>query len=214
MTLVDGSTVDGVPRSRRDRTRTVLVLAEDPALWARLRSDLPERLVFVRPCSAEQVEVVLQDIDPWPWLVVGHGLSFPRQLQEMARRRPIPVLWWGDRFPDLPGHARCFSDWRRLLEASRALLEPTLPGFRFLPVRGLETAFSPQLLSAELEALAAVYPSGLPMEARSVRRINLLLRRHGFGWRAERRDGVVVLISNSPGEEDRDVANLRQSPRS
>jgi hypothetical protein len=211
---VGGSLLDGAPRPRRDRTRTVLVLAEDPALWARLRSDLPERLVFVRSCSAEQVEAVLQEIDPWPWLVVGHGMSFPQPLKELAQRRPIPVLWWGDPFPDLPGHARCFTDWRRLLEASRALLEPTLPGFRFLPVRGLETTFSPQLLSAELEALAAVYPSGLPMEARSVRRINLLLRRHGFGCRAERRDGVVVLITNSPREEDGDVANLRESPHS
>ena len=27
-------------------------------------------------------------------------------------------------------------------------------------------------------------------------------------------DGVVVLISNSPREEDRDVADLRESPRS
>ena len=132
MTLVDGSTVDGVPRSRRDRTRTVLVLAEDPALWARLRSDLPERLVFVRPCSAEQVGVVLQEIDPWPWLVVGHGLSFPRQLQEMARRRPIPVLWWGDRFPDLPGHARCFSDWRRLLAKDGLIDSLTARGLKVI----------------------------------------------------------------------------------
>jgi hypothetical protein len=214
MSLDADSMVDGAPRARRDRTRTVLVLADDPALWARLRSDLPERLVFVRPCSADQVETVLDEIDPWPWLVVGHGNSFPKRLNELARRRPIPVLWWGDRFSALPGHARCFKDWRRLLEASRGLLEPTLPGFRFLPVRGLETTFSPHLLSAELEALAAVYPSGLPMEARSVRRVNSLLQRHRFDWRAERRDGVVVLISNSPVEEDQSVANVRESPRS
>jgi hypothetical protein len=124
------------------------------------------------------------------------------------------VLWWGDRFPALPDHARCFTDWRPLLEESRGLLEPALPGFRFLPVRGLETTSSPHLLSAELEALAAVYPSGLPMEARSVRRLNLLLQRHRFKWRAERRDSVVVLISNSPGEEDQGVANVRESPHS
>jgi hypothetical protein len=177
-----------------DRTRTVLVLGPDPALWARLRSDLPERLVFVRPCPLAQVDPVLDDVDPWPWLVVGEGSSFPGRLQQLALRRPIPILWWGDRFASLPAHSRCFNDWRGLLEATSRLLEPALPGFRFLPVRGLGTEVGENLMSPELEGLVAAYPAGLPMEARCVRRVNGLLERRKLAWRAERRDGVVMLV--------------------
>ncbi|HEY4866157.1 MAG TPA: hypothetical protein VIK45_11685 [Candidatus Dormibacteraeota bacterium] len=178
----------------RDRTRTVLVVAERPALWARVRNDLPERLVLVRACDPGQVDTTLDEIDPWPWLLVGKGTSFPPRLAELTRRRPIPVLWWDRPAPGLPPHARCFADWRALLEASRRLLDPVAPGFRLLPVRGLETTTCHHLLSAELEALVAAYPSGLPIESRSLRRVNTLLQRHGIDWRVERQDGVAVLL--------------------
>jgi hypothetical protein len=151
----------------------------------------------VRACDPGQVDTTLDEIDPWPWLVVGKGTSFPPRLADLTRRRPIPVLWWDRPAPGLPPHARCFADWRALLEASRRLLDPVAPGFRLLPVRGLETTTCHHLLSAELEALVAAYPSGLPIESRSQRRVNTLLQRHGIDWRVERQDGVAVLLQTT-----------------
>jgi hypothetical protein len=153
---------------------------------------------MVRHCDPGQVDSTLDEIDPWPWLVVGEGAFFPPRLAELTRRRPIPVLWWGRPTPGLPPHARCFADWRPLLEVSRRLLDPVAPGFRLLPVRGLETAARHHLMSAELEALVAAYPSGLPIESRSLRRINGLLQRRSIDWRVERRDGVAVLLQTTP----------------
>jgi hypothetical protein len=151
----------------------------------------------VRPCHPAQVDQTLDEIDPWPWLVVGQGASFSPRLADLTRQRPIPVFWWGRAAPGLPPHALYFADWQPLLEASRRLLDPVAPGFRLLPVRGLETTGCHHLLCAELEALVAAYPSGLPVDSRSLRRVNALLQRYGIDWRVERRDGVAVLLQTT-----------------
>ena len=92
---------------------------------------------------------------------------------------------------------RAPSDWITLHEIGTGVVEVCRGGIRLLPVRGLETTTCHHLLSAELEALVAAYPSGLPIESRSLRRVNTLLQRHGIDWRVERQDGVAVLLQTT-----------------
>src|SRR5438477_11649777 len=81
------------PCVRRDISRTLVVVAEQPQLWAAIRDRLDPSLALVRNARPAQLEDVWSRADPWPWLIVGAAREVPEQLAGLLADRPIPVLW-------------------------------------------------------------------------------------------------------------------------
>src|SRR5437764_1217222 len=84
-----GHTILGV---RRDISRTLVVIAEQPQLWGAIRDRLDPSLALVRNARPGQLADVWSRADPWPWLVVGAAREVPEPLGALVAGRPVPVL--------------------------------------------------------------------------------------------------------------------------
>jgi len=169
---------------RRDISRTLVVIAEQPALWAAIRDRLEPTLALVRNARPAQLGDVWSRADPWPWLVVGAAREVPATLPRLIADRPIPVLWL--RQPDgvLPAGTIVHPSWNRLAGELDALSVAPVFQLQFAPRRGIRTNGGPVVQSPELEGLMAAHPRGLP-QFDGVQRLQRAIDRHSLPCRLE-----------------------------
>jgi hypothetical protein len=148
---------------RRDISRTLLVVAEQPQLWAAIRDRLDPALALVRSARPADLGEVWERADPWPWLVVGAAREVPEALPELLAGRPIPVLWLRRPEGPLPPASHVHPTWSSLAARLDGLAGACVFGLRFAPRRGIRTQDHDRIAQApELEGLMAAHPGGLP----------------------------------------------------
>lgn len=156
---------------RESLGRTIVVIDEQPYLWAVLRQRVEPRTAYVRGVTPAQLAGVWRTCRPWPWLVVGATAGLPDGLGNLLGEHPIPVHWLGEAPPNLPGRPVVHADWMALagdLERLNALGVTGFGGVRLLRNRGLLAPGGRLVLGAAyLEGLLAA-PGGLvlPPDAR------------------------------------------------
>jgi hypothetical protein len=177
---------------RRDISRTLVVIAEQPQLWAAIRDRLDPSLALVRNARPAQLEEVWSRADPWPWLIVGAAREVPSELCGLMGDRPIPVLWL--RQPDgaLPPGAVVHPSWNRLAGELDALSTAPVLGMRFAPRRGVRANGGPVVQAPELEGMMAAHPRGLPAFD-GVQRVQRTIDRHALPCRLDL-DGAMVRL--------------------
>jgi hypothetical protein len=159
-----GSTTNEGQAGRASIGRTILVIEDQPYLWAALRQRVDPGMAYVRSAAPREVARVWRSCRPWPWLVVGAASSLPPGVVELIAAHPIPVHWVGDPPPGLPGPPALHRDWTELvaaLEQLRALAEAGVNGVRLLRNRGLRAPDGRIVLDVvNVEGLLAA-PAGL-----------------------------------------------------
>jgi hypothetical protein len=177
---------------RRDISRTLVVVAEQPQLWAAIRDRLDPSLALVRNARPTQLEEVWSRADPWPWLVVGAATEVPEKLCALVAGRPIPVLWLRRPEGPLPACAVVHPSWNRLAGELDALSTTPVFGLRFAPRRGVRANGGPVVQAPELEGLMAAHPRGLPPFG-GVQRVQRTIERHALPCLVQITDEVVKL---------------------
>ncbi|HKF77244.1 MAG TPA: hypothetical protein VKF59_13965 [Candidatus Dormibacteraeota bacterium] len=151
---------------RESLGRTILIIDEQPYLWAVLRQRVELRTAYVRGVTPAQLPGVWRTCRPWPWLVVGATPGLPDGLVDLLGDHPIPVYWLGEPPPGLPGRPLVHADWMALagdLERLNGLGVTGFGGVRLLRNRGLLAPGGRMVLgAAHLEGLLAA-PDGLVM---------------------------------------------------
>ena len=180
---------------RRDISRTLVVVAEQPQLWAAIRDRLDPALALVRNARPAQLDEVWARADPWPWLVVGAAREVPPGLLHLVAGLPIPVLWL--RSPDgtLPRSAVVHPSWNRLAGELDALSTVPVFGLQFAPRRGVCTNGGRVVQAPELEGLMAAHPRGLPGFA-GVQRAQRAIERHSLPCALRVEDDLVRLCES------------------
>src|SRR2546423_14943084 len=89
--------------SRESIGRTILVIEEQPYLWAALRQRVDPALAYVRSAAPGEVARVWRTCQPWPWLVAGATAALPPDLAELAGAHPLPLPWVRSPPPRPPG---------------------------------------------------------------------------------------------------------------
>lgn len=169
---------------RRDISRTLVVVAEQPQFWAAIRDRLDPSLALVRNARPVQLEEVWTRADPWPWLVVGAAAEVPERLSALVGDRPIPVLWLRQPDGDLPRSGVVHPSWNRLAGELDALSTTPVFGLRFAPRRGVQANGGPIVQAPELEGLMAAHPRGLPAFG-GVLRVQRVIERHALPCRLQ-----------------------------
>jgi len=177
---------------RRDISRTLVVVAEQPQLWAAIRDRLDPSLALVRNARPTQLEEVWTRADPWPWLVVGAAREVPETLGALIADRPIPVLWLREPEGPLPASAVVHPSWNRLAGELDALSTTPVFGLSFAPRRGVRANGGAVVQAPELEGLMAAHPRGLPPFG-GVQRLQRTIERHGLPCLVQVTDDVVRL---------------------
>lgn len=177
---------------RRDISRTLVVVAEQPQFWAAIRDRLDPALALVRNARPTQLEEVWSRADPWPWLVVGAAREVPETLVTLMRNHPIPVLWLREPEGRLPASAVVHPSWNRLAGELDALSTTPVFGLSFAPRRGVRANGGPVVQAPELEGLMAAHPRGLPPFG-GVQRLQRTIERHALPCLVQVTDDVVRL---------------------
>lgn len=185
------------PSVRRDISRTLIVVAEQPQLWAAIRDRLNPSLALVRNARPAQLAEVWSRADPWPWLVVGAAREVPEGLRALVADHPIPVLWLHQPRGVLPPGSVVQPSWNRLAGELDALSTAPVFGLRFAPRRGVRINGGPVVQAPELEALMAAHPRGLPV-FEGVQRAQRMLERHALPCRLQRAGETVRLVTAAP----------------
>lgn len=177
---------------RRDVVRTLLVVAEQPYLWAAVRDLVPPELALVRHARPADLASAWQQADPWPWLVVGGAGEVPIDLKELAKELPVPVWWLAEPRGELPPGSVVVSGWSGLEARLQELSQPVL-GLEYAPLRGLRTPAGYLMRgTADVEGLMAAYPRALP-RFRTLRRARQAMQRAGAACGLSVIGGVVRL---------------------
>ena len=171
-----------------DRGRAILVVTVDGELAVAVRDAVPRGMAVVRDARAEDVVEIAAACLPWPWMLVGGGVSLPSALAALLRQRPVLTYWLGATPARLPEHARRFDRPAALLDAIRGAFAANVGGMRLAPGNGVELGDGTLLRGAALESLVAAYPRGFALPARQFRGVGDALARNGSGW-ATARDG-------------------------
>lgn len=181
---------------RRDISRTLVVVAEQPQFWAAIRDRLDPSLALVRNARPEQLHEVWARADPWPWLVVGAAREVPQELPEMVAGLPIPVLWLRRPEGRLPRGAVVYPSWNRLTGELDALSTAPVFDLRFAPRRGVRANGGRVVQAPELEGLMAAHPRGLPGFG-GVERVQRAIDRHALPCCLRIENGIVKLCEPS-----------------
>lgn len=186
---------------RRDISRTLLVIAEQPQLWAAIRDRLDPSLALVRSARPAQLLDVWSRADPWPWLVVGAAPEVPEPLPGLVAGKPIPVHWFRRPSGLLPPGSVVHDSWASLAGRLDALTSSPVCGLRYAPRRGVRAGLRDHVGDApEIEGLMAAHPLGLPAfdHLRHARRT---IERHGLPVRLAVDGGTVRLVAAGSGGE-------------
>jgi hypothetical protein len=180
---------------RQDIGRTILVIEEQPYLWAALAARIDRGTAYVRSSTQAQLATVWAGCSPWPWLVVGAARTLPEGLSGLLGRHPIPVYWSGPAPAGLPGRPQAFEDWQQLIAALEGLRELSLNGVRLLRNRGLVTpdgAFATDV--PEIEGLLAA-PTGGLVAGFDLARVRRQLEVNRLPLDIQSEDGYVRLVA-------------------
>jgi hypothetical protein len=200
----------GGQRLRESVGRTILVIEEQPYLWAVLRGRVQPGTAYVRSVSPSELVSAWATCQPWPWLLVGATPGPPDRLAALLEARPIAVHWLGGT-RTLTGRVVVHDDWGSLaaeLEGLNELTSVGLGGVRLMRNRGLllpsgrvvgNVVNVEGLLSARTGLALA---SNLEAD-RLAERVQAEITNHGLPLSLSRRARMLCLTparSNSPGE--------------
>jgi hypothetical protein len=178
---------------RQDIGRTILVIEEQPYLWAALSARIDRGTAYVRSSTPAQLRGVWVGCSPWPWLVVGATRALPEALPDLLGLLPIPVYWSGPAPAGLPGRPTAFADWQALVAALENLRDLSLNGVRLLRNRGLVTPEGEFATDVpEIEGLLAA-PGGL-VAGLDIERLRRQLEIHRLPLDVESEDGCMRLV--------------------
>ena len=159
-------TVSREPQRREHLGRTIVVLDDQPYLWAALRQRLDPAVAYVRSATAAELAEVWRACRPWPWVLVGTSPAAPAGLPDLLDGLPVVVHWVGRPPADLPAAPAVHPDWTALaagLERLQELVRRGRNGVRLLRNRGLQAPDGRIVLDvAHLEGLMAA-PEGLAL---------------------------------------------------
>jgi hypothetical protein len=190
------STTIETPAGRESIGRTILVIEDQPYLWAALRQRVEPGTAYVRDAAPDEVARVWRSCQPWPWLVVGATTALPAGVAELIGAHPIPVHWVGDAPPGLPGRPFLHRDWTELvaaLDQLRELADAGVNGVRLLRNRGLRAPDGRIVLGAvNVEGLLAA-PAGLVLSAAGAAELEDEIGACGLPLRLQRRGDLVRL---------------------
>lgn len=186
---------------RQSIGRTILVIEEQPYLWAVLQRRVEAATAYVRSATPGALSTVWQSCQPWPWLLVGTAASATACLPELVGSRPIAIHWLGQPPTGLPGRPLVHEDWLALareVERLNALATHGLNGVRLMRNRGLQVSGGRVVLDApHVEGLLAA-PAGVTtpssghadhLEAAVQREVDL----HRLPLRLERTGDTLLL---------------------
>jgi hypothetical protein len=180
---------------RQDIGRTILVIEEQPYLWAALAARIDRGTAYVRSSTPAQLRTIWAGCTPWPWLVVGATRTIPEGLPDLLGDRPIPVYWSGPAPDGLPGRPEAFGDWQLLVAALERLRELSVNGVRLLRNRGLVTPAGEFATHVpEIEGLLAA-PNGGLVTVLDVDRVRRQLEINRLPLDIESEDGYVRLVA-------------------
>ncbi len=170
----------------------ILVVEEQPYLWALLQERIARATAYVRAAAPTHLAGAWERCHPWPWIVVGATAWLPPGLRERLAGRPVPVHWLGRPPSGLPAPATAHQDWQGLVAALGGLNDLSLNGVRLLRNRGLVAPDGRVALDVPiLEGLLAA-PAGLAV-ALDPGLLARTLRTSGLPLAVER-DGAVVRL--------------------
>jgi hypothetical protein len=181
-------------RLRQDIGRTILVIEDQPYLWAMLAARVDRATAYARSSTPAQLHTVWGGCSPWPWLVVGATRALPEGLPGLLGRRPIPVFWSGPAPAGLPGQPAVLEDWQARVETLERLRDVSLNGVRLLRNRGLLTPQGEVATGLpEVEGLLAAPNGGLRARL-DLARVRHQLEAKGLPLDVESADGYVRLV--------------------
>jgi hypothetical protein len=161
----------------------MMVIAEQPQLWAAIRDRVDPELALVRSARPASLAEVWDRADPWPWLVVGASEAVPERLPALVAGRPIPVLWLRQPAGELPAGSQVHPTWASLAARLDALAGARVFGLGFAPRRGIRVRAGDRIARApELEGLLAAHPFALP-RFEHVRRVRQAIERYDLPCR-------------------------------
>ncbi|HEY4025902.1 MAG TPA: hypothetical protein VGO86_05675 [Candidatus Dormibacteraeota bacterium] len=180
--------------------RTILVVEEQPYLWAALRQRVDPALAYVRSAAPGEVARVWRRCRPWPWLLAGATPVLPPELTELIGAHPIPVHWVGQPPAGLPGSPAVHRDWTELVAALERLGGLDLNGVRLLRNRGLHAPDGRIVLDVvNLEGLLAA-PAGLVLNGGAGEAIAAEIDASRLPLRLERQGDVLRLVAERDQE--------------
>jgi hypothetical protein len=184
------------PAGRESIGRTILVIEEQPYLWAALRQRVDPGMAYVRSAAPDELARVWRSCQPWPWLVVGATPALPDGVVELIGAHPIPLHWVGEPPPGLPGRPVLHRDWTELvaaLERLRALAEDGVNGVRLLRNRGLRAPDGRIVLDVvNVEGLLAA-PAGLVLPPAGAAELEGEIGASGLPLRLQRQGNLLRL---------------------
>jgi hypothetical protein len=146
--------------------RTILVIEDQPYLWATLRQRIPTATAYTRSAAPDEVRAVWRSCRPWPWVVVATTRAAPDGLVELLDGLPVPVHWLGQPPPELLGRAASHDDWLHLVAELERLNDLTANGpgrVQLLRNRGVIAPDGRLVLDAPLVEGLLAAPAGLPL---------------------------------------------------
>jgi len=192
----------GRQRPRESIGRTIVVLEDQPYLWAALRQRLDPAVAYVRSATAEELTEVWRACRPWPWIVVGASSTLPPELPDLLDGLPIAVHWVGQPPAGLPVAPSVHPDWVALaatLQRLQGLISQGPNGVRLLRNRGIQAPDGrPVLGVAHLEGLMAALDGLALGDGRAADRLAARLRAEIDGNRLPlrlERDGQLLRLA-------------------
>ena len=162
----------------RDARRTLLVLGDQPDLFAALRPLLDSEMLHVRWSGQGDRQDTLRACAPWPWGIAGSGPELPGEAFSRLSGKPILWFWLGECPTAATAHARIHQQWREMVTDVRVCLSRSVGGIRLAPNRGLLAPPGKLVLSAELEGLLSSSPMAIRMSSKSVRPAERAIAKH------------------------------------
>ncbi|MHB8508430.1 MAG: hypothetical protein ACYDGR_07255 [Candidatus Dormibacteria bacterium] len=166
---------------RRTFHRTVLVYGTDVSLYSAIRESIPDTHADVFWAGADELEELLDHIDPWPWAVVSDDRTAPGLLIEACAQNPVIVLWLGSLPAGLPDSAVTHDGWTDLVADLSRRLTVNLHGITLAPFRGVQLPDGLVLRSPGLESLLGAYPAKMPIPKPALKWARTVLAQHRVG---------------------------------
>lgn len=148
---------------RRTVHRTVLVYGTSVNLYAALREMIPADRADIFWAGPDELEALLEQIQPWPWAIVSDESDIPDALAAACRANPVITFWLKAAPEGLPASTIAHTRWKDLAGDIASRLDNSVAGLRLAPFKGVLLPDGTVLRSPALEALIGVFPGALPI---------------------------------------------------